>query len=183
MTTAGTTRDLPREQREMPGHDNWTPAYVGLGSNLGDPARQVRCALEELSHLPRTRLVAASDLYENPPFGAPGQPDFVNAVAGLLTQLAPLDLFRELRRIELAHGRDRSTGDKWGPRRLDLDLLVYGGVTLDLPELKIPHPGIAGRNFVLWPLYEIAPGLIIPGLGKAAELVRPLDRRGLKKIN
>jgi 2-amino-4-hydroxy-6-hydroxymethyldihydropteridine diphosphokinase len=166
----------------MASRDTWTPAYVGLGSNLDDPPCQIRQAIDELSRLPRTLLVAVSDLYENPPFGELPQPDFVNAVAGLLTRLAPLELFCELRRLEHAHGRDRRGADKWAPRALDLDLLVYGDATVTLPELTLPHPGIAGRNFVLCPLAEIAPGLTIPGLGNAGELARALDRTGLRRI-
>jgi 2-amino-4-hydroxy-6-hydroxymethyldihydropteridine diphosphokinase len=164
-------------------HETWTPAYVGLGSNLGEPVRQINEALSELARLPRTRLVVASHLYENPPFGELAQPDFVNAVAGLLTRLAPLELFHELRRIEQAHGRNRAAGARWQARTLDLDLLAFGDATIHLPELTIPHPGIAGRNFVLWPLSEIAPGLSIPGLGNAGELAAALGSAGLKKIN
>ena len=110
-----------------------------------------------------------SSLYRSAPFGGIEQPDFVNAAAALLTRLEPADLLRELQRIESERGRER--GDvQWGPRVLDLDLLVYSDQLVDDAELKIPHPGIAERNFVLLPLQEIAPDLVIPGLGRVASL-------------
>ena len=143
----------------------WVPAYVGIGSNLDDPGRQVHLALEALAGLPDTRFVSHSTTLRNPALGSQPQPEFFNAVAGLLTYLEPLTLLEELLALERRQGRDRSAGLRWGPRRIDLDLLVYGDVTLETERLTVPHPGIAGRNFVLLPLLEIAPALRIPGLG------------------
>jgi 2-amino-4-hydroxy-6-hydroxymethyldihydropteridine diphosphokinase len=149
----------------------WVPAYVGIGSNLDDPERQVQAALQALSVLPDTRCVTGSATLRNPALGPQPQPDFVNAVAGLLTRLPPVDLLDALLAIERQQGRERRSDVRWGPRRIDLDLLVYGDVVLDTDRLVIPHPGIASRNFVLFPLLEIAPGLRIPGLGPVRRLV------------
>jgi 2-amino-4-hydroxy-6-hydroxymethyldihydropteridine diphosphokinase len=153
-------------------------AYVGLGANLDSPASQVRRALDELAALPHTRLVARSPLYRSPPLGPPDQPDYINAVAGLETALAPLALLAELHRIEAAHGRRRD-GTRWGPRSLDLDILIYDGLVLATPELTLPHPGLHERAFVLYPLHDIAPALHIPGRGTVREL---RDRLGPARI-
>ncbi|HWP94441.1 MAG TPA: 2-amino-4-hydroxy-6-hydroxymethyldihydropteridine diphosphokinase [Gammaproteobacteria bacterium] len=156
-------------------------AYVGLGSNLADPPRQVRAALDELGGLPDTTLRAASALYENPPLGPLDQPDFVNAVARLETGLEPEALLARLRAIERAHGRIRG-GDRWGPRTLDLDLLLYGDRLIDTPDLVVPHPGLHERPFVLYPLAEIAPDLVIPGRGPLSELLRACPRGTLRRL-
>ena len=157
----------------MPGA-HWFPAYIGLGSNLNSPARQLESAFELLSSLPDTVLVRQSALYRSAPFGGVEQPDFVNAVAAVLTQLPAAELLRELQRIEGERGRVR--GDvRWGPRVLDLDLLVYSDLRIDDAELSVPHPGIVERNFVLLPLQEVAPGLSIPGLGQVMGLGVNLD--------
>jgi 2-amino-4-hydroxy-6-hydroxymethyldihydropteridine diphosphokinase len=142
----------------------WIPAWIGVGSNLADPAAQVRSALDQMAKIRRTRLVARSSLYRNPPMGPVEQPDFVNAVAGLLTQLSPRELLNELQDAERAAGRQRESSVRWGPRPLDLDLLSYGLQRVEERGLTVPHPGIAQRNFVLLPLAEVAPGLQIPGL-------------------
>jgi 2-amino-4-hydroxy-6-hydroxymethyldihydropteridine diphosphokinase len=147
----------------------WFPAYVGLGSNLHGPARQLEIAFELLDEIRATRLVKRSSLYRSVPFGGVEQPDFVNAAAALLTQLTAQDLLLELQRIETERGRDRDEV-RWGPRVLDLDLLVYSNQTIDEPGLSVPHPGIGERNFVLLPLGEIAPELSIPGLGRISKL-------------
>jgi 2-amino-4-hydroxy-6-hydroxymethyldihydropteridine diphosphokinase len=161
----------------------WTPAYVALGSNLGDSAGELRRACAALARLPVTQLVAVSGFYRNPPFGVVDQPDFVNAVAGLLTQLAPRELLAALKGIELAQGRDRSTASRWGPRVLDLDLLLHGRARISDEGLTLPHPGIAERNFVLFPLLEIAPGLDVPGHGDITGLASRLDRSGLTRLD
>ncbi len=165
----------------MTGADHWYPAYVGLGSNLDSPERQVVEALELLGRMPGTRLMASSSLYRSAPFGGIEQPDFVNAVAAVLTTLAPADLLAALQDLERQRGRRRD-GTRWGPRIVDLDLLVYAGHVIDEPGLTVPHPGIAVRNFVLLPLGEIAPDLVIPGLGRVASL--PVDRHepGISRI-
>jgi 2-amino-4-hydroxy-6-hydroxymethyldihydropteridine diphosphokinase len=155
------------------------PAYVGLGSNLDDPARQVRRALQALAGLPGTRLEARSRLYTSPPLDRSEQPPFVNAVAALLTRLAPRPLLEALLAIEQHHGRIRDPARHWGPRTLDLDLLVYGEERVNEPGLTIPHPGIASRNFVLLPLAELAPELRVPGLGGIAGAVARADRSSI----
>lgn len=157
------------------------PAYVGLGSNLEDPVRQVRAALQRLACLPCTRLVARSHLYRNPPMGPPGQPEFVNAVAGLLTRLSPEALLAELQSIETAQGRRRD-GERWGPRILDLDLLLYGSVRMDGATLTLPHPGLADRPFVLTPLREIAPALRTPDGSSVARLAAAAGDAGLQRV-
>ncbi|MEO7386145.1 MAG: 2-amino-4-hydroxy-6-hydroxymethyldihydropteridine diphosphokinase [Gammaproteobacteria bacterium] len=153
----------------------WVPAYVGVGSNLDAPEEQVRAALDALCGLPETRRIVCSASWRNPALGPQPQPDFVNAVAGLLTRLPPARLLDELLAIERRQGRDRSAGVRWGPRRIDLDLLVVGDVVMDTASLVLPHPGIATRNFVLFPLLEIAPGLSIPGLGPVWRLAAALN--------
>ncbi|HEY1774336.1 MAG TPA: 2-amino-4-hydroxy-6-hydroxymethyldihydropteridine diphosphokinase [Gammaproteobacteria bacterium] len=155
-----------------------TAAYVGLGSNLADPVAQVRRALEELADIPETRVTARSPLYRSAPLGSQDQPDYINAVAALDTRLAPLELLASLRDIERIHGRVRD-GTRWGPRSLDLDLLLYGDVAMDTPELSLPHPGLPERAFVLYPLFDIAPQLAVPGKGTVREL---RDRLGSTDI-
>ncbi|HSG98161.1 MAG TPA: 2-amino-4-hydroxy-6-hydroxymethyldihydropteridine diphosphokinase [Woeseiaceae bacterium] len=160
---------------------HWYPAYVGLGSNLQLPARQIDDALGLLAEIPGTQLLAASSLYRSTPFGGVEQPDFVNAAAALLTTLPPRALLTELQEIEHRQGRDRD-GTRWGPRVLDLDLLVYSGARIDEPGLSVPHPGIAQRNFVLLPLGEIAPDLVIPGLGRVTGLPVNMDEPKISRI-
>ena len=134
-----------------------TIAYVGIGSNLADPVRQVSAALRELDVLPHTRLVKQSSLYRSAPVGHDEQPDFVNAVAQLETALPAERLLAELHEIEARHGRTRSFPN--APRTLDLDLLLYGDAVLALSALTVPHPRMHERAFVLKPLLEIAPQL------------------------
>lgn len=156
------------------------PAYVGLGSNLDDPAGQLAKALDALAALPDTRLVAVSPRYRNPPLGPPDQPDYLNAVAGLLTRLSPRALLAALQGIEDAQGRRRD-GQRWGPRTLDLDLLAYGTVRLESDALTLPHPGIGSRPFVLVPLAEVAPGLHLPDGRGVAALAAAVDATGLRR--
>jgi 2-amino-4-hydroxy-6-hydroxymethyldihydropteridine diphosphokinase len=137
-----------------------TTAYVGLGSNLGDPVRQVETALEELDRLPQTRLVKRSSLYRTAPEGYAHQPDFINAVARLETGLPAERLLDELQALEARHGRTRSFPN--APRTLDLDLLLYGSLALNTERLTVPHPRMREREFVLAPLREIAPDLELP---------------------
>jgi 2-amino-4-hydroxy-6-hydroxymethyldihydropteridine diphosphokinase len=134
-----------------------TVAYVGLGSNLGQPADQVRQALYELDRLPHTRVVRKSSLYRTAPVGHETQPDFINAVAQIETGLPAERLLAELQTIEKSHGRERSFTN--APRTLDLDLLLFGDATLNTPQLTLPHPRMHERAFVLQPLLEIAPQL------------------------
>lgn len=158
----------------------WVPAYVGVGSNLGDSRARVLAAFEALARLPDTRLVARSRLYRTRPFGPVAQGDFINAAAGLLTQLPPEALLAHLRRIEAEAGRVRA--ERWGPRTLDLDLLVHGAERVATAELTVPHPGIAERGFVLAPLADIAPSLAIPGVGQVERLLAALGDAGIAEV-
>lgn len=160
---------------------SWRPAYIGVGSNLEEPRAQVLKACRELAQLPLTRLELTSPLYRSRPMGPIAQPDFVNAVAGLLTQLEAPALLAELRALEAALGRP-ATHQHWGPRVIDLDLLSYGRERRAGPGLTLPHPGIPERNFVLYPLADIAPDLDIPGLGRVAELAGRLTTEGLARL-
>lgn len=155
-------------------------AAIGLGSNLDDPVRQVRLALESLAELAHTDLLASSSLYRNPPMGPPDQPDFINAAALLRTRLQPLALLQALQRIERAQGRTRDV--YWGARTLDLDLLLYDQQVIDSALLTVPHPGLHERAFVLHPLAEIAPDLIVPGKGKVGLLAAEYSAAELTKI-
>lgn len=163
-----------------PGH-RLLPAYVGLGSNLDDPRAQVERAIAELDRLPGTRCVLRSSLYRSRPLGPVPQPDFVNAAAGLLTQLDPTALLGELKALETRLGRERPVV-RWGPRRIDLDLLVHGSARLDGPGLQVPHPGVAVRAFVLAPLAEIAPDLEVPGVGRVRALLEKVDSSDLERL-
>lgn len=156
-------------------------AYIGLGSNLDDPAGQVRRALAALRVLPRTKWVRASSLYRSRPLGDAAQPDYINAVAVVDTLLDAHALLDALQAIEAAQGRDRSAG-RWSSRTLDLDLLLYGEERHRDERLTVPHPGIAEREFVLCPLAEVEPGLSVPGLGYVRDRVRECDLRGLQRI-
>jgi 2-amino-4-hydroxy-6-hydroxymethyldihydropteridine diphosphokinase len=156
-------------------------AFVALGSNLDHPSRQVEVAFELLDDLAGTRVSCRSSLYRSAPLGGIEQPDFVNAVAGLETTLSAGDLLRELQEIERRRGREDER-IRWGPRVLDLDLLVYGDEVIEEPELVIPHPGIAARNFVLLPLREIAPDLVIPRLGKVMDLTVNTEEPHISRI-
>jgi 2-amino-4-hydroxy-6-hydroxymethyldihydropteridine diphosphokinase len=159
----------------------WQPAYIGVGSNLDDPRAQVASALTHLAHLPRSQLVLSSRLYASRPMGPIAQPDYVNAAAALLTQLEPLALLTELRAIESAMGRPVQRA-RWGPRVIDLDLLSFARERRTDAILTLPHAGIVERNFVLYPLAEIAPDLDLPGLGRVAELAGRVSSEGLTRL-
>ena len=162
-------------------HEVWTPAYVGLGGNLDDPERQVLLGLDRLGSLPGSLLVSRSALYVSAPMGPIAQPDFVNAVAGLLTRLSPREMLAELKSLEAALGRE-PVGERWGPRRIDFDLLVHGTSRLREDGLEVPHPGIAERAFVLVPLAEIAPELEVPGVGRVRALLEKLGRGDVARV-
>ena len=151
-----------------------TIVYIGLGSNLADPQAQVESGLRALAELAQTRLLRRSRLYRSAPWGRADQPEFVNAVAQLDTALAPQILLDALLAIERHAGRERDA-TRWGPRVLDLDILLYGDLLLDTPGLHLPHPHLRERVFVLMPLCEIAPELQIPGQGQTATLLARLD--------
>lgn len=156
-------------------------AYIGIGSNLDNPVAQVKEALEELGYLPDTILAAKSGLYSCSPMGPADQPDYVNAVAALDTLLSAEDLYRELVRIEDQQGRSRE-GEKWGPRRIDLDLLMYGKGKIRKKDLVVPHPGMHERDFVIIPLIEIAGNISVPGLGKLSGLLGQCENHSVRKL-
>jgi 2-amino-4-hydroxy-6-hydroxymethyldihydropteridine diphosphokinase len=145
-------------------------AYIGIGSNLDDPIARVRRAFDALAEMPASRCVVRSPLYRGAPVGGPsGQPDYINAVAALDTTLAPGRLLVALQAIETGQGRVRA--ERWGPRTLDLDLLLYDRLVSNNPRLTLPHPHLHQRAFVLYPLHDIAPALDIPGRGRLTELL------------
>ena len=146
----------------------WRPAYVAIGSNLKNPHDRVLEALERMGALPATRSVLRSRLYLTRPMGPQDQPQFVNAAAGLLTQLSARDLLTALLGIEQSMGRIRR--ERWGPRVIDLDLVWMVDSAVEEPGLSVPHPGVSRRNFVLYPLADIAPTMNIPGHGVVLDL-------------
>lgn len=148
-------------------------AWIGLGSNLAHPAQQVRTALQALADLPQTRLLHASSLWHSSAWGGVEQPDFINAVALLHTCLKPLELLDELQAIEHRHQRQRL--QHWGPRTLDLDMLLYDQQQIRHPRLILPHPYLHQRAFVLLPMAEIDPQLNLPGLGSISQLLSRLN--------
>ena len=157
-----------------------TPAYIGIGSNLADPRAQVERALDELGEIARSRLAARSSLYGSAPLGYEAQPEFVNAVARLDTELEGFELLCELQAIESRHGRRRSFAN--APRTLDLDLLLFGEQRIAAPQLVVPHPRMHERAFVLLPLLELAPGVHIPGRGSAAACAAALPDQKVERL-
>jgi 2-amino-4-hydroxy-6-hydroxymethyldihydropteridine diphosphokinase len=154
-------------------------AYVALGANLGDPAMTLHAALGALRRLPDTTLAATSSLYSTRPVDADG-PDYCNACAAIDTALEPLALLHALQAVEQAHGRQRPY--LHAPRTLDLDLLLYGELEMNTPELTLPHPRMHLRAFVLAPLLEIAPAISIPGLGAARQRLAPITDQPIRKL-
>lgn len=158
-----------------------TTAYVALGGNLGDPRRQVLDAVGALAHLPRTRLLRRSRLYRTSPWGVLDQPAFVNAAALLETDLEPHALLDALLAIEQRAGRVRA--ERNGPRTLDLDLLHMDSMQCDDARLTLPHPRIAERAFVLLPLADLAPDLVLPGQGRVSDLLAAADKHGCECLS
>jgi len=154
--------------------------FIGLGSNLADPVEQVLTAVKALQLLPDTNVIKSSSLYASPPMGPQDQPDYTNAVVALDTTLSAHNLLDQLQEIELQHGRERNR--HWGERTLDLDLLIYGDKIFNDERLQVPHPGMPLRSFVLYPLQEIAPELIIPGMGTIEQLCTQCPLDGLSRI-
>ena len=152
----------------------WQPACIALGSNLSSPGVRLGEAVAALAADPAIRIYAISGVYRSEPLGGVEQPDFMNAAIRIMTRHDPHSLLDALKAVEAEMGRDPGTR-RWGPRIIDLDLLVYGGLSIDDGRLIVPHPGIAGRNFVLLPLREIAPDLVVPGLGRIARLPVPQE--------
>lgn len=159
-----------------------TDAYVALGSNLGDSRATFAGAIEALGALPGSHLAGCSRIYRTPPWGRTDQPDFLNAVVRLHTSLAPHALLDALMAIECRFGRMRD-GERWGPRTLDLDLLHMDGVALDDSRLTLSHPRVAERAFVLLPLADLAPDLVLPGQGRVGDLLQRVDAGGCEPID
>lgn len=154
--------------------------YIGIGSNLEKPLQQVRDALKELATLPDTQLTATSSLYCSAPIGPQDQDDFINAVAAIETRLSPLELLHVLQTVEQAHERRRER--HWGPRTLDLDILLYGNENIATPELCVPHRELPNRAFVILPLLEIDPGLSLPDGTRLSSLVETVAHQHLAKL-
>lgn len=152
--------------------------YIGLGSNLDNPVQQLTDALLELDQIADSKLVAQSPLYRSAPVGPAGQPDYINACAGIDTKLEPLQLLDALQSIENAHQRVRK--EHWGPRTLDLDLLLYGEQNINLERLQVPHPYLCQRNFVLYPLADIAAEAQLPSGERIGDLKQACADTGLE---
>jgi 2-amino-4-hydroxy-6-hydroxymethyldihydropteridine diphosphokinase len=155
--------------------------YIGLGSNLADPVGQISQAVDVISEFENSQLHVCSSLYKSKPMGPQDQPDYVNAVLCLHTTLPALELLSMLQEVEQQHGRERKN-NRWGPRTLDLDILLYGQDIIDLPNLVVPHYGMKLREFVLYPLHEIVPDLRLPCGALIAELLAQCDINGLQKM-
>ena len=156
--------------------------YIGIGSNQDEPVQHVQQAIRQLAQIKQCVFLKSSPLYCSKPMGPQDQPDYINAAAALKTTLEPLALLNELQRIEAEHGRERK-GLRWGPRTLDLDILLFGEKLLNLPRLIVPHPGLHERAFVLYPLYDIDPQLTIPARGSLAALLANCPMDGLEKLD
>lgn len=156
--------------------------YIGIGSNLDNPLAQVTRATRSLTQLPDSQVVAVSSMYRSAPLGPADQPDYINAVVWLRTSLSALTVLEQCQSIEREQGRIRE-GERWGPRTLDLDLLLYGEKIIKSDRLVVPHPGLHERGFVLYPLYEINPRLSVPGHGSLAVLVKQCSGAGLERIS
>lgn len=159
-------------------------AVVGLGGNVGDSVRILQEAFAELEEVPGSRLLSVSSLYRTPAWGVEDQADFINAAAALETSLRPGALLEQLFAIERRFGRVRAAdgSDRWGPRTLDLDLLLYGSAVVDEPGLRVPHPRLHERAFALVPLLDVLPGAVIPGVGSAREALAALDAGEMEPV-
>lgn len=155
--------------------------YIALGSNLGSPKDNITQAIEALKQLPMSTFLTCSSLYQSKPMGDSHQPDYINAVAAIRTRLDPLDLLDKTQEIELAFGRERKE-DRWGSRTLDLDILLYGDCQIETERLTLPHYGMNIREFVLYPLAEIAPNLHLPNGSSLASLIANIDKNGMTLI-
>ncbi|MEI6068430.1 MAG: 2-amino-4-hydroxy-6-hydroxymethyldihydropteridine diphosphokinase [Methylococcaceae bacterium] len=159
-----------------------TIAYIGLGSNLEQPVAQITLARIAIASITGVQELAFSSLYHSLPMGPQDQPDYVNAVMGVKTDLLPMALLRSLQAIENDQGRQR-IGERWGARTLDLDVLIYGEQEIDVPDLTVPHKGLEERSFVLYPLFEIAPQIIVPGKGSITDLIAKCPLSGLRRMD
>jgi len=153
--------------------------FIAVGSNLGDPVSQAKVAIDALKQLPKSQFVSTSSLYSSTPMGPQDQPDYINAVVELKTELTPIELLNCTQTIELEQGRVRKE-ERWGPRTLDLDILLYGNEVMDSERLTVPHYGMKEREFVLYPLAEIAPNLTLPCGTRLDDLLKVVDQNGLR---
>ena len=156
--------------------------WLGLGSNLQQPVAQLQQALKRLGETTGLEVLRTSSFYRTPPWGDEQQNDFINAVVQIETSLDPIPLLRVLQSIENVMGRQRSSGRRWGPRLIDIDLLLYGKQQFQSAELEIPHPRMFERAFVLKPLSELEANLEIPGYGTVGELLQNLDCSGIIQV-
>jgi 2-amino-4-hydroxy-6-hydroxymethyldihydropteridine diphosphokinase len=155
-------------------------AYIAIGSNLAEPLKQVIAAWDEIAKLPKSELIQKSSLYVSKPLGYKDQPDFINAVVLLDTELSPHELLSELQSVEILHERVRSFPN--APRTLDLDIILFGNLEINDPQLVIPHPRMHERAFVIFPLQEINPNISIPHIGDIAKIAKGLDPKSAKRI-
>jgi len=158
----------------------WRPAYVAIGSNLEHPRERVLEAMERLAALGAAHALLRSQLYLSRPMGPQDQPDYINAAVGLLTQHSPQEMLAGLLDIERSMGRSRR--ERWGPRVIDLDLVWMVDAAVDEPGLTVPHPGVSIRNFVLYPLADIAPTIKIPGIGTVLDLKLKVGGDGISVL-
>lgn len=156
-------------------------AYLGLGANLDNPRQQLTEALKALEATPGVELVNCSSFYQTKPMGPADQDDYINAVARISTRLAPLDLLDALQAIETKQGRVRQ-GERWGPRTLDIDILLVENLQISLPRLTVPHYGLKQRGFVIVPLFEIAPQLVLPDGTRLSELKAQISQEGMTQL-
>lgn len=162
----------------MPQHN----CLIGLGSNLGDSVNIVNEAFQLLDQLPKTRLISQSSLYQTEPVSDIPQDTYINAAAQIATELKPHELLLELQAIESAYYRQRESEPKWGPRTLDLDILIFGQIKMHDSHLTLPHPEIANRLFVLLPLSEIVGDIYLPGLGSLSYLINAAPQYKIEKL-
>jgi 2-amino-4-hydroxy-6-hydroxymethyldihydropteridine diphosphokinase len=156
-------------------------SFIGIGSNQADPVKQAQQAIKALKTLPDTQFISCSSLYSSSPMGPQDQPDYINAVAQIETQLPALVLLDNLQQIELSQGRIRKD-NRWGPRTLDLDIILYDNQEINNTRLTIPHYGMTVREFVLYPLQEIAAQLILPDGTPLSQLIEACDKNGLQRV-
>jgi 2-amino-4-hydroxy-6-hydroxymethyldihydropteridine diphosphokinase len=165
---------MRKKLRFKPQKESTTTAYIGLGANLGEREATIRRAVAQLND-DQTRVLRVSSLRETDPVGVEDQPKFLNGVAVIETRAAPRAVLERLLAVERDLGRDREAGARWGPRPIDLDLLLYGDHVVDEPGLRVPHPRLHERRFVLEPLAELDPRLVVPGHGRVSDLLTKLE--------
>lgn len=156
--------------------------YIGLGANLNEPVKTVHLAIEALTALPQCQMMGVSKIYRSAPMGPTDQPDYINCVVALKTNLTAVALFDYTCTIEQQHGRTRD-GEHWGPRTLDLDILLFGDQTISNDVLTIPHYGLKQREFVIYPLLDISPNLVLPCGTEVVELTKHISLNGMTPIN